>query len=279
MKRKIMAIIAVVSALMMMTVAVSAGGEAVEGRKTCVAYVADITIDGTIEEAWEKAPTLDVNVFKDGRFKGDETKVAGTDYAKATMKILWNGQDYIYLLIQVIDKEIGLGGSNNWDKDTVAYFIQPDNSTDAEAAVATSLLWVHKSQTNDDINYLAVNGGYQMECRIKIEDLTAKSFIGFDVQINDQHWDATERVASLGWGGTEKDLQTPDASVLGQCWLSAVKVENAANESDLPSDDKNTADDSSKPGTSPDTFDPAFLAAAAAVVSGAAVVVVSKKRR
>lgn len=55
MKKQFIAPIAAASAAALLACGVSAA-PAVAGRKTCEAYIADITLDGKIDDAWNYAP-------------------------------------------------------------------------------------------------------------------------------------------------------------------------------------------------------------------------------
>jgi len=82
--------------------------------KSTVAYVADITIDGEIDAAWEKAPE---NKFEDiavySNWYGNPNKSAGVDWAKCSVKFLWNGTDKIFVLVVAEDPDIK-GNENIW---------------------------------------------------------------------------------------------------------------------------------------------------------------------
>ena len=142
MKKTILTVCALLLTLCTLTVAIVAA-PAVAGRKTCTAYIADIQIDGKIDDAWAYAPEIPVNVVKENAsaWFGDSSKVAGEDYATLNCKVLWNGNDTLYVLFVVVDDKISMVGDSDWLNDSIELFVQIDNEAEDSSAGKVQQRW------------------------------------------------------------------------------------------------------------------------------------------
>jgi len=243
--------------LMLFTLGVSAA-PAVEGRKTCTAYIADITVDGNNDEvAWTYAPQILVDVVKQNAssWYGDSSKKQGYDYAVLVCKVLWDGDDTLYVLFHAKDPTISMSGSEDWLKDSIELFVQMDNEAQNASAPKIQQRWFADGTANGHDN----QAGFQQkknsliyEVAIDISTLKDGNFIGIDFQYNDDAEGKGERNICLGWSDST-DKASSDCTVYGQCELSSTTVADLI-----------AAEPSAKP--APDTGDRALLWLAAAAV-------------
>ena len=100
MKSRIFAITAAAALTLALTAPAATAAPAVDSRKTCEAYIADIKVDGTIDEAWEYAPIISVDTVKENAsaWYGDSSKKAGVDYATLNCRVLWDGDSTLFML-------------------------------------------------------------------------------------------------------------------------------------------------------------------------------------
>ncbi len=224
MNKKLITAITAVSAASMLGLSIMAA-PAVNGRKTCEAYIADITLDGKVDDAWKYAPEIKVETVKQNAssWYGDKTKVAGKDYATVTCKVLWNGKDKLFLLYDVKDKVISLKGANGWEKDSIEYFIQLDNSTDKSAEKVQKRLMADNSASDigtTDYGYSKTADGFIYEISVDVSKVGgAGQYLGIDFQYNDDAEGKGVRNVCLGWSDST-DKASSDPSVYGQCLLS-----------------------------------------------------------
>jgi endo-1,4-beta-xylanase len=239
---------------------------AVAGRKTCEAYIANIVLDGKIDDAWNYAPEIPVTTVKENASKwfGDKTKVAGKDYAELTCKVLWDGKDKLYILYIVKDKVISLAGANPWEKDSIEYFIQVNNSTDKSATKIQKRMMADNSSSSiaaDSYGYARTTDGFIYEIEVDVKDVGgAGQYLGIDFQYNDDAEGKGVRNICLGWSDST-DKASSDPSVYGQCLLSNVTV------AELKA--KKEAEDAKK--SSPATSDPLLLLSASSLLTLAGI--------
>ncbi len=257
----------------------------VSGRKTVEAYIAtDITVDGKIEDSWKYAPEIKIDVLKSNTDKTwyKDTMKAGVDYAQATAKVLWDGNKTLYVLNTIVDKTPNYTATNTWDKDGVDLFISWENAAAAGAAKSAQYRAVSDGSAQsswDAASYKIGKSGdmFVIEWALTID--TAKvgggagQYIGIDFQCNDNVLGKGKRECNLGWSDTA-DKASSDASVYGQCLLSAKKVADIKAAQTTAATTKAPA----ASGSSAATFDAAIVIAAVAAAAGAGVVV-SKKRK
>lgn len=269
MNKKLITAVTAISAASMLGLGVMAG-PAVDGRKTCEAYIADIKLDGKIDDAWKYAPTIKVDTVKQNASKwyGDKTKVAGKDYATLNCKVLWNGKDTLYLLYEVKDNVISLKGANGWEKDSIEYFVQLDNSTDKSAAKVQKRLMADNSTSDigtDTYGYAQTDGGFIYEIAVDVSKAGgAGQYIGIDFQYNDDAEGKGVRNVCLGWSDST-DKASSDPSVYGQCLLSDKTVASIIEAEKAKKNNPATAD--------------GFSLAALAASAAAAVGVMLRKRK
>lgn len=240
MNKKIISAVSAVSAASMLGLGAMAA-PAVDGRKTCEAYIADITLDGKIDAAWNYAPSINVDVVKKNAssWYGDTSKVAGVDYATLECKVLWNGADTLYILYVVEDNCISLSGANEWDRDSVEYFIQMDNSTVSSDSKIQKRMFADGTSSviaSSDFGYAETDKGFVYEIAVDISAAGgAGEYIGIDFQYNDDAEGNGVRNVCLGWSDSD-DKASSDVSVYGQCKLtdttvaSLIEAEKAKNE-------------------------------------------------
>ncbi|MCI8387016.1 MAG: hypothetical protein HFE63_00930 [Clostridiales bacterium] len=272
---KKLATIASATALASLLAVNTLAAPAVAGRKTCEAYIADVTVDGKIDDVWNYAPVIPVDTVKENASSwfGDTSKVAGKDYAVANAKVLWNGNNTLYILFEVEDNEISTVGSNAWDRDSVEYFIQYKNANDNDKVQKRIMADNSTSDIGaEEYGYARTTKGCIIEVAVDISAVGgAGEYFGIDFQYNDDAEGKGVRNICLGWSDS-KDKASSDPSVYGQCLLSDKKVDDIIAEEKA----KAEAEASAK------TADPAALALLAACGGGvllAATTVATKRRK
>lgn len=295
--RKLSLVLAIFMLVSTFAVVVNAAA-AVNGKKTVTAYVADINVDGVVDETWYNVPAIHVDVVKENAsaWFGDTSKVSGVDYATADAKVLWNGSDTLYILYAVSDKVISLVGENPWDRDSVEIFIDYSNDTDdptvdVQARIMADGVNELSNQYIKECAWGEYGSGFVYEIALDVSEVSGGNYFGIDFQYNDDAMGDGVRAVCLGWSDST-DRASTDATVYGQCELSETTLTDylAAIAAELPEQD--TANDESvetdtSAGTPVETEDApvttapvtsdAGIVAAAAVMAVAAGVVLSKK--
>lgn len=214
------------AALMMVTAMATAisAAPAVDGRKTCTAYVADIDVDGVIDDAWAYAPEIPVDVVKENASSwfGDSSKVAGVDYATLTCKVLWDGDSTLYVLYVVNDSTLSMVGANDWLKDSIELFVQMDNEAE-DSSASKSQLRYYADGSSDGIGYSNDGDTYIFEVEYDVSALSGGNYIGIDFQYNDDAEGNGDRNVCLGWSDSV-DAASSNCTVYGQCELSDTTV-------------------------------------------------------
>lgn len=271
MKSKIFAIAA--AAALTLTVAAPAitAAPAVDGRKTCEAYIADIKVDGTIDEAWDYAPIIPVDQVKENAsaWYGDSSKKAGVDYATLNCRVLWDGDSTLFMLFEVQDKTISLVGANPWEQDSIEYFLQTENSTDP-AAAKTQVRYLADGSSelpaDSEAAFKETDGGFLYEISCDISAVGgAGEYFGIDFQYNDDAEGNGVRNVCLGWSDSQ-DKASSDPSVYGQCLLSDVTVDDLIAEAEAAAAAEAEAEASA---SSAQTSDLSIIGAMAALVAAA----------
>lgn len=270
------------------TIALSAA-PAAQDKKTCTAYIADIEVDGEIDEAWAYAPVIEVTNVKQNAsaWYGDSSKVAGKDYATLNCRVLWNGEDTLYVLYEANDKLLARAGMFAWTCDSFELFLNLENTDDGtmehiqiyadDGVCAGSLLEV------PEIGYVAHEDEdlYVLELAVDISDtdFDAGNFIGIDFQYNDDAEGDGNRHVCLGWSDTV-DKASSDVSVYGQCELSATTVASlkAAAETEAPATEAPETEAPASTPSAPATADMGIVAATALLAVAAGAVLSAKKR-
>ncbi len=157
-----------------------------------VAVHGTIKVDGEIEDAWKEVPELSVKKLVRSESTLDEEKVA-----KATVKLMWDAEN-IYALFQVKDSKLSDSSSNDYEQDSIEFFIDELNQKagtyqedDGQYRVS------YKGKISGDgagyseskIKAAAkeTEGGYVVELSVKLEKakLEAGAKLGVELQVND----------------------------------------------------------------------------------------------
>ena len=283
--KKLLVIAMVVVLALSATIAVSAA-PAVEGRKTITAYQAKITIDGTIDEAWQYAQEVDVDTVKENAssYFGDTSKVKGVDYADVKVRVLWDGDNVIYFLYIIKDNCISVvETAQPWEIDGAEIFLQKDNSTDPSGArIQGRVVSVPGNSNTYGVNEYAYGEGENGELIIEIKynfastiDVSNGNYIGIDFQYNDDAEGNGVRHACLGWSDSI-DKASSDCTVYGQCELSTTSTDDlkAEEEAKKAAEEaaKKAEEEAKKAEDAPETGDLLVTALAAVAVAGFAVI-------
>jgi len=263
------------------TAAVSAAAK-VDGRATCEAYIADVTVDGKIDDVWKYAPNYDANfvkAFEASYYK--DTMKAGVDYADMDVKVLWNGKNTLYVLAVVKDPKIHNNSTSQWLNDSVEMFLELNNANDSSKKPTQHRLGADGKQSGSTKSPFLSSAaaktahGWIGEFAYDVSAVGgAGQYLGIEFQYNDAILGDKKRQVCLGWGDKENKAFS-DASKMGQCLLSSTKV------ADLKAAETTKAAETvKKPETpaSPATFDASVLLAVAAAAAGTGTVIFRKKK-
>jgi endo-1,4-beta-xylanase len=145
-------------------------------------------IDGKIDDIWKNVPAM----MTDRQVEDENGLTDGQTISQASVKCLWD-DGHLYCLAEVKDDKIGVEGYEEWEQDSVEFFVDPNMSKadyydDDDAQYRTSIEGVEScgSSSSED-NYKSkvtkVDGGYIVEAAIKLKAEAGKK-IGFDAQVN-----------------------------------------------------------------------------------------------
>jgi len=145
-------------------------------------------IDGKIDDIWKNVPVL----MTDRQVEDDNSLTDGQSISQASIKCLWD-DGHLYCLAEVKDDNISNEASEDWEQDSVEFFVDENMSKagtydDDDAQYRTTAKGVEScGETTSGENYTSkvskVDGGYIVEASIKLETNAGKK-IGFDTQIN-----------------------------------------------------------------------------------------------
>ncbi len=209
--------------------------------KSVTCYIGgEITVDGEIDEVWEEVDFIYVENLKTGSYMGDASKDS-SDYAELQCKVLWDGDCTLYILYVVYDPVICQAGAQEWERDSVEFFIDEDNERNG-AFDDNSIQWrIMAVEQNDGyLNWKVpaqvvkmIPNGYVVEIAYEFSevDLVDGHSIGFDLQINDDAEGNGQRHACLGWSDTT-DKASSDNTVWGTLTFSTERVKGAQGGSD-----------------------------------------------
>ena len=168
-------------------------------------------IDGKIDEAWEKAASVDVNQVVDALLTIDEDEMA-----TAKVRVMWDS-DHVYALWQVKDAKLSAEASDSWAQDSVEFFLDENGkrttfyeSDDVQYRVNFEGSLSGQGAGFDQSNLKAVarktKKGYLVEMAIKIQrdKLEPGRKLGVEFQVNDDPGTG-ERGAVAKWNHTEDD--------------------------------------------------------------------------
>lgn len=165
-------------------------------------------IDGTIDKAWARAQAFETRTF-----------VLGSSGATARIRTLWDN-DHLYVLAQVSDPVLSGASPNPWEQDSIEIFIDANNAQttsydgdDSQFRVNFANAQSFGGAASADRIVSAtksVPGGYIVEAAIAIDDLPRlrrlpwgeASFIGFDIQVNDDGAGDGVRSSVSTWNDT-----------------------------------------------------------------------------
>jgi len=80
-------------------------------------------IDGKIDDIWKNVPPL----MTDREVESDNSLTDGQTVSRASVKCLWD-KDHLYCLAEVKDDKISVASSDDWDQDSVEFFIDENMS-------------------------------------------------------------------------------------------------------------------------------------------------------
>lgn len=228
-----------------------------------------ITVDGKADAIYEKGLKIDL------KYVNDTSKDPNFS---ATAKLLWNGSDTLYVLIEVKDStQVYKEGGQPWDGDCSEIFIDYSNKGARNydqylAGVSGKVAYAgagYSGVAYDDevkkvgwsewaVSTTDTTITYEYAIKAYNEKISAGSKIG--IEIDAQNWNNTTNVANVAYSAENMSTKIAD---YGYITLSGTSV--------------STPKPAATP-TAPATFDIAAVLAAAAAISGAGIIV-SKKRR
>ena len=145
-------------------------------------------IDGKIDDVWKNVPAL----MTDREVASENSLAKGQTVSRASVKCLWD-KDHLYCLAEVKDDKISTESSDDWDQDSVEFFVDANMSKkssydddDAQYRTTAEGVETHGASTNGDrynSKVTKVEGGYIVEASIKLKT-EAGMKIGFDAQVN-----------------------------------------------------------------------------------------------
>ncbi len=209
--------------------------------KNVTCYIGgEIIVDGEIDEVWEEVDFIYVENLKTGEYMGDSSKDS-SDYAELQCKVLWDGDYTLYILYVVYDPLISQAGAEEWERDSVEFFIDEDNERNG-AFDSNSIQWriMAVEQNESYLNWKVpaqvvkmIPNGYVVEIAYEFSDVEPADglAIGLDLQINDDAEGNGKRHACLGWSDTD-DSASSDNTVWGTLTFSSERVKGAQGGSD-----------------------------------------------
>ncbi|MBQ4112637.1 MAG: hypothetical protein IJD38_07565 [Clostridia bacterium] len=204
-----------------------------EEEKNVTCYVGEITVDGEIDEIWEQVEPIYVENLKTGEYMNDPDKTF-QDYARMQCKVLWDSEWTLYILYEVIDPVICLDGPEEWDRDSVEFFIDEDNERagafDSNStqwrtlAVEGILEYPHQRVATQAVRYTAEGYIVELAYEFMLLDPFEGHVIGFDLQVNDDAEGNGKRHACLGWSDID-DSASSDNTVWGTLTFSEKRAD------------------------------------------------------
>lgn len=182
------------------------------GGKTATAAKGTPNIDGNIDEIWNKATPIDINVTQAGNTKAD------THMPAATARMLWDNAN-LYVLAQVTkdpSEPLDKGNANPWEQDSVEVVVDLTNGSSAMYSNASGhyrvrydgFASVDAAMTDNQgiatsmtsaTTYDETTSSYTVEMQIPFVQITPAvgTQIGFDAQVNDAK--AAARIGAFAW--------------------------------------------------------------------------------
>ncbi len=155
-----------------------------------------ITVDGTEDEAWQKAEETKLQISLGAK-------------AEASVKCLYDSS-YLYVYFKVTDAKLDDKNANAWEQDSIEVFVDENNhktgayeADDKQYRINYKNVQSFNGQKcaaeNVKSAAKAVNGGYVVEAALKWTDIkpSAGTTIGIEFQINDS--ENGNRAGTLSW--------------------------------------------------------------------------------
>nr|AHF25111.1 xylanase [uncultured bacterium Contig1552] len=187
-------------------------------RPTMEITQGSVNIDGEIDEAWNKVQAVKLEI------------VVQSVAVTCDAKLLWD-KEYLYVLMDVKDKDLNDKSSDEWQQDSIEVFIDEDHKKPEAYAPDDKQYRVnYKNKLSfngekckaENMKSAAkiTDGGYLVEACFKWTDITpeaGKTVIGLELQVNDAT-SAGSRTGTLSWADdTGTGYMNP--SVLGNAKL------------------------------------------------------------
>jgi hypothetical protein len=243
-------------------------------------WVASVTIDGTIDDAWAQATAYPINLFTDG---------PGSDLTGGTFKVMWN-ESTLFVLFDVPDDTPNYDHNDAHQRDGVEVKfdlrnLKTDSYEDEHQFRMTAFRDGSEMSFNEQssvwdgseftIAYNDTPTRYIVEMAVDMAKfpLSAGMVLGLDFQINDNAEDAG-RSACLAWNDDENQAwQNP--SFLGNITLLEP---SAANESDAAGGGEEADATTPLPRPTPRTGDAGIMALITIMAIAAAGIVVIRRK-
>ncbi|RUS47046.1 endo-1,4-beta-xylanase [Cohnella sp. AR92] len=183
-----------------------------EGSKTATAAKGTPNIDGHIDNIWNTATPIDINVTQAGNTKAD------THMPAAAARMLWDNAN-LYVLAQVTkdpSEPLDKGNANPWEQDSVEVVVDLTNGSSAMYSNASGhyrvrydgFATVDAGMTDNQgvatkmtsaTTYDETTNSYTVEMQIPFIQITPAvgTQIGFDAQVNDAK--AGVRIGAFAW--------------------------------------------------------------------------------
>ncbi|QEN03446.1 hypothetical protein EW093_01580 [Thiospirochaeta perfilievii] len=156
-----------------------------------------VNIDGLIDEQWDLIKPVPITV-----------KTEGTCDEGSNFKTLWDN-NYLYVLVSVVDSVLNDGSENPWEHDSIEIFIDENNgktdvyeSDDAQYRVSYNNLITFNSGDSKGFKAVAktTESGYIAEVAIPMTSISLRKdlVMGFDIQINNSDANGV-RVGVINW--------------------------------------------------------------------------------
>ncbi len=167
----------------------------VEANRSLARYGTPV-IDGVTDDAWSRAPALQINRYQ-----------LAWQGANGLAKVLWDEQN-LYVMFYVSDSQLDKVNVNEWEQDSVEAFVDENNKKtsfyqddDGQYRVnfENNASFNPESIDNGFESAVRVNGmNYTIEMKIPFKTISpeADMQIGFDAQINDAKGGARQSVAT-----------------------------------------------------------------------------------
>jgi len=166
-------------------------------------------IDGVVDRAWKSARPFTTQTF-----------VLGSSGATARVRTLWD-DGHLYLLAEVQDPLLSTASANPWEQDSIEIFVDANNAQTSAYEADDAQFRVNflnersfggaASEARIVSATRLVPGGYIVEVAIAVDGLADDggrgcrrdaSFIGFDIQVNDDGLGDGVRSSVATWNDT-----------------------------------------------------------------------------